>query len=166
MIEITPEYLASQGLSETFPKRFWSKVQKTDSCWIWLGSLDHATYGWIAKGSRKSGIMKAHRASWILHIGPIPDEMFILHHCDNPTCVNPHHLWIGTKRDNFRDAVEKKRFAIGEQNNMAKLTEKHVLEIRNAYSEGGLTQQDIADVYGVTRGCIKAVVNRTNWKHI
>lgn len=94
-------------------ERFWEKVQKTDSCWPWTGFLNHFGYGNISSGGRYGRPIRAHRVSWELHNGPIPDGLFVLHNCpsgDNPACVNPAHLWLGTKLQNSRDMMAKGRW--------------------------------------------------------
>ena len=87
-------------------ERFWCKVEKTDSCWNWKASLKSGYGGFQYNGH----FVRAHRASWHMHNGPIPEGIFICHKCDNPLCVNPEHLFLGTHRDNVLDAVSKGRF--------------------------------------------------------
>lgn len=91
--------------------RFWSKVQKTDSCWIWTASKRHKGYGAFVWATEIGKVIqgRAHRFSYELHKGAIPEGMFCLHHCDNPACVNPDHLWLGTAADNNHDMVQKGR---------------------------------------------------------
>src|SRR5947207_10424619 len=90
--------------------RFWKFVKKSDSCWNWISST------WRGYGIFKIGnkTQKTHRVSWMIHYGPIPDGLFCLHHCDNRKCVRPDHLFLGTAKDNTHDAMNKGRFAIGE----------------------------------------------------
>lgn len=86
--------------------RFWSKVQKTDDCWLWRATRFPKGYGQIKiKGRRRL----AHRVAWELTNGPIPDGLQVCHHCDNPPCVRPDHLFLGTQSDNIQDAVSKGR---------------------------------------------------------
>lgn len=92
----------------SFEERFWSKVTRSDRCWEWQGPRDHDGYGFI-KVMRCS--RRAHRCSWELCVGPIPNNLFVLHRCDNPPCVNPAHLFLGTARDNALDMVGKGRAA-------------------------------------------------------
>jgi len=89
-------------------ERFMSKVQKTDDCWIWIGSHNNHGYGKMMY-PRKGEFIYAHRLSYILHKGEIPDGLLVLHKCDNPLCVNPSHLFLGTQLDNVHDAIHKGR---------------------------------------------------------
>lgn len=95
-------------------ERFWKKVKKTDSCWIWIGAKFAIGYGAIFTGKKVNGHKRpvsAHRFSYELKNGPIPNNFFILHKCDNPPCVNPDHLWAGTQRQNLIDCLKKVRMA-------------------------------------------------------
>ena len=93
-------------------ERFWSKVNKTEGCWLWTGGKNYG-YGQFWDGRKPQ---QAHRISWGIHCGPIPDGLWVLHRCDVPSCVNPAHLFLGTHTDNMRDAATKGRLAIGERN--------------------------------------------------
>src|SRR5690348_7112088 len=94
-------------------KRFWSKVEKTDGCWIWRGTMNGVGYGvfWLPMGKPRNANSRvyAHRLSYEMHEGKIPDGMFICHRCDNPACVNPDHLFLGTQSDNMTDCSRKGR---------------------------------------------------------
>ena len=96
---------------DTLVKRFWPKVEKTSAneCWTWLGAKLPKGYGKIAGRDWRGGWLYAHRVSWELHNGPVQDGLWVLHHCDNPSCVNPAHLFLGTNRDNMRDMQRKGR---------------------------------------------------------
>lgn len=149
-------------------KRFWSQVAKKgpDDCWEWLGSKagKYREYGRMKFGDRVEG---AHRVSWILHNGPIPDGLDVLHKCDNAGCVNPAHLWLGTHTDNMRDKMRKGRggHQIGEVNHAAKLTEQDVLEIRE-WLKQGMSQREAARRKGVSSVAISYINTRTTWRHI
>lgn len=87
------------------PERFWAKVQKGQDCWLWSGSTN-GRYGRIVVDGKNT---PAHRVSWTLHNGPVPDDRSVCHHCDNPLCVRPDHLFLGTQSDNMRDCAAKGR---------------------------------------------------------
>ncbi len=88
-------------------ERFWAKVNKTEGCWLWTGAKQ-GKYGALTIPGRREPL-RAHRLSWELHNGPIPDGLWVLHHCDNPPCVKPEHLFLGDRRDNMLDAAAKGR---------------------------------------------------------
>lgn len=113
------------------PASFWQKVDKgtEDGCWIWTGARHRKGYGRFAVANRRK--VYAHRYSWELAHGPIPDGLFVLHRCDNPPCVNPGHLFLGTNQDNMRDAAAKGRLV-----SRAKLTEAIVTSMRRRHAAG------------------------------
>lgn len=88
--------------------RFWSKVEKTTGCWKWHGAKSQG-YGYLTVGGRNAGLMRAHRLSYMIHNGKIPDGLMVLHSCDNPECTNPDHLRVGTHADNMDDVSKRKR---------------------------------------------------------
>lgn len=144
---------------KTREKRFWEKVEKSDGCWSWRGGKTGAGYGEFCK-------QLAHRFSYKLANGKIPYGKFVLHSCDNPACVNPKHLRVGTQRDNIRDASRKHRINHGEDRPQHKLTETQVLEIRSIYSAGNISQVELAKKYKVSERNIFNIVHRFRWKHI
>lgn len=89
-------------------KRFWNFVEKSEGCWKWKGAKFKGGYGSICKSCARATI-SAHRVSWEIHHGPIQEGMSVLHHCDNPECTNPEHLFLGTQSDNLRDMANKGR---------------------------------------------------------
>lgn len=168
MIDITTDYLASQGLSETFPTRFWTKVKKTDFCWLWTASPYGGRYGRISRTGKsrptKGRDISSHVAAWILIKGPVPKGMCVLHHCDNPRCVNPDHLWIGTQLENMRDMVKKRRArgCRGESHANHKLTSSDVASIRSLKLSGH-TGVELAKRFGVTPAQISNIVLNKQW---
>lgn len=168
-IEITDDYLSSQGFSATFQERFWTKVTKNESCWIWTAYRRPSGYGEIQRGVRGFGAILAHRASFILNVGPIPDGLEVLHDCpggDNPACVNPDHLWLGTQADNCMDMIEKGRaklnfdFGKGESHPRHKLSQKDVDEIRLSNEP----QRIIAARFNIWQSHVGRIKRRENWK--
>ena len=145
--------------------RFWRHVHKTESCWLWTGALTHLGYG----SFRENGAsVLAHRVSWMLTNGPIPDGLDVLHDCpsgDNPACVNPAHLWLGTHTDNMRDMISKGGGIAGIKNQNAKLTDDIVREIRLAHSNGRTTKE-LAMQLGVSESTARHAIGRRSWKHV
>jgi len=145
--------------------RFWQKVEKTDGCWNWTSAKHPKGYGLFSIKNRNQ---RAHRVSYELCKGPIPEGMQVLHECDNPSCVKPEHLFLGTNADNMADKVAKGRQAHfcpgrGEDSPTAKLTTKQVLAIREAV---GVPHKVLAADYGVSRRQIEDIRARRAWKHL
>lgn len=148
-------------------ERFWSRVKKTDTCWLWTGRARAGFgYGMLGRGGRQAGMVGAHRVSWEIHEGPIPDGMSVLHRCDNPACVNPAHLFLGTQTDNMADAWSKGRRRVppsqGERNGRARLTVVDAALIRAAYKRG-MTQTALAGRFGVPQTHISRIVRNKAW---
>lgn len=139
--------------------------EKTDGCWIWRGwcSTGRLPYGLIRRGSKQ---FYAHRVSWQVHFGAIPDGLHVLHKCDNPPCIRPDHLFLGTHLDNVRDRQAKGRTRIpalrGEQAPWSKLTEQAVREIRATDDSA----KALAARYNVSEGAIYGVLSGRRWKHV
>ncbi len=148
--------------------KFWERVQKTDGCWLWTGAKNGGGYGVFHLGRQDGKQLRAgaHRYSYALHNGPIPAGMDVLHKCDNPACVNPDHLFLGTQADNDADRNAKGRQAKGARMGAAKLTEGQVLAIRRAYADGRAKLKKLAAEYGVSAMQIWRVVSRQQWTYL
>lgn len=136
-------------------ERFWEKVDKKsdDECWGWLGPLFPKGYG---RTSNSSG---AHRLSYTLSYGEIPEGMLVCHHCDNPPCVNPKHLFLGTPKDNSDDKVLKERHS-------KKFSFAEIEEIISQYNTGEYSESEIAKKYGVRSQIINNIVNKKNYNYL
>ena len=157
-------------MSATRPEheRFWEKVKRGPGCWEWQGHRRPRGYGLFARsrqGGRKQIIWDAHRFAWMIERGPIPLGMLVCHHCDNPACVRPDHLFLGTNRDNKLDSVSKgrHRWCNGEKNGRAKLTASDVAMIRRRLTAGE-KQADIADAFGVSQTTVSLLHRRKTWR--
>jgi len=153
-----------------FLERFWVKVDQRgpDECWPWLGSKSRRGYGEIQKDGR---LERAHRASYLIAVGPIPDGHMVCHHCDNPSCVNPGHLFTGPAIANVLDMRRKGRafgppHESGEAHARAKLSAAAVQEIRSEHACGSKYPGHVAIAkrYGVTPSAIWRVVHGKNWR--
>jgi len=150
-------------------KNFWKKVEikDEDSCWIWKGKHCHNGYGQL-KINRKDKM--AHRVSWIIHFGEIPEGMIVCHHCDNPECVNPKHLFIGTYKDNIADCIRKGRnktsILRGESNGSSKLKDSQIPIIRQKYSTGEYSLRKLGKEYGIGFEAIRRVIKHMSFKNI
>lgn len=139
---------------------FEKKVNKTDACWLWMGALASGGYGSFRLRFKT---VRAHRASYEFYVGFIPKDLFVLHKCDVRRCVNPGHLYAGTRADNVRDAQERNRLKIcrGEENSNAILTWDKVDQIRR--ERPSTTLPKLAEKFGVSRGCISNIVSGREW---
>lgn len=153
-------------------ERFWAKVQKTDTCWLWTGATTGG-YGVLNSGGVDAKIIRAPRLSYEIHNGPIVGDFDICHRCDNPACVRPDHLFLGTAKDNVADMMAKGRgnkttenAAKGEQHGMAKLNAEQVLAIRAKYATGTTSTRKLAAEFNISRRSIMFIVQRKHWAHI
>ncbi len=135
-----------------------------EECWEWVGTRPSGAYGHF---SIKAKAVKAHRWVYELCCGPIPEGMVIRHKCDNPSCVNPLHLTVGTHQDNINDRQERRRWADrqGEKHPLRKVSEADVHQIRRAANLGE-PQKSIAQRFGIGSGQVGKIVRRENWSHI
>jgi hypothetical protein len=148
---------------KTSEQRFWEKVRigKPGECWEWQASLKNNGYGQFGLNGR---VMGSHRASYIMNFGEIPARLDVCHKCDNPKCVNPNHLFLGTRSDNMQDCSSKGRIARGETVSSSKLTELQVIEIHSL--KGSASLSNVARTYNVSTATIICIWHGKTWKHL
>lgn len=158
------------GFSDTTEQRFWSKVDKAGAipphcselgaCWIWTAYCGKP-FGY----GRFEGF-QAHRISWLLHEGSLADQVCVLHRCDNPKCVNPNHLFLGTRKDNSDDREKKGRgnHVTGERNGSSKLSRKIVQEARRLFRLGGVSMRALGRNYGVANATMRKALLGLTWR--
>lgn len=148
-------------------ERFWEKVDKksNESCWNFIGANNQG-YGqlYVSKGKK----IRANRLSYEIHFGKISDNLVVCHRCDNPSCVNPKHLFAGSQKDNITDMHSKNRGNTpkGSNHANAKVTEDQVIEIRKLYSEKSMRIADISRLYNASQSSIDDIVHYKTWKHV
>jgi len=146
--------------SKTVRERFFEKVDKSGECWEWTAYKGKSGYGafWLNNTDKR-----AHRVSWVLHKGVIPKGQLVLHKCDNPGCVNPDHLFLGTTQDNINDKVAKGRQYQPRGSEVAncRLTEQEVREVRDL--KGWITNRKIAGLYGIDNSHVGKIQKRKVW---
>lgn len=146
-------------------ENFWSHVQKTDTCWFWTGAKDHNGYGRLISRLLPKPQICAHRFSYEMRYGPISKGLYVCHRCDNPACVNPDHLFLGTQTENMADAKQKGRTRHGSNHWRSKLDEqkvKRIFELRQT----GMTHKAIANDLGVTPMAVGRVLRNQAWLHV
>jgi hypothetical protein len=147
---------------------FWDNTKEiSNGCWEWTGTLDKDGYA-------RLGGRRASRLAWELENGPVESGLWVLHTCDNPACVNPKHLFLGTPADNTADSRLKGRHnwqralpktCRGMQQGRSKLTDARVNEIRSRYA-GGESQRTLAAIFNVSKAVVQRVVTGQRWKHV
>jgi hypothetical protein len=154
--------------SPAVAQRFWSKVNRSapDDCWLWTASTQRGGYGQISINGKPE---IASRVSFRLEYGEIPEGMFVCHWCDNPLCVNPAHLFLGTPADNIHDMDGKGRRVVapqlGSRHGCARLNEQQVAQIKARIAAGEF-QNRLAIEFGVTPGAINHIAKARQWKHV
>lgn len=165
-------WVEGQRMPTVMIERFWARVNKTSTCWLWtgrrFGGTDYGSFNvcvltWRGPAWRPES---AHRLAYELSVGPIPRGMHVLHSCDIPTCCNPEHLRIGTDADNKRDVVLRQRMPRGRRHHMAKVTERDVRRMRKQYARGHVTQAELAQKFGVDFGTINPMLHGRTWQHV
>lgn len=151
-----------QPITESVAAAFYARVQRTESCWTWTGKTDKSGYGVFYKDG---GDFRAHRVAYAIGNGVGPGTMFVCHRCDNPRCVRPDHLFLGSNRENTADRHAKGRSAKGSSSGAAKLTESDVAAIRAAL-RGGAKQVDMAIRFGITQANVSEIARGKTWRHV
>jgi HNH endonuclease len=154
--------------------RMLARTHQEGECIVWDGAKISQGYGnlrvpVIFGPSIGGKVTKTHRLVWHLHHGPIPDDMHVLHHCDNPPCINIGHLFLGTNADNKRDSIDKRRHAHHENHGKTKLTWEQVNTIRSLFEAGTVKHGDltrIASDFGVGKTAIRAIRDGINWRQL
>lgn len=161
--------VANLQLTEDLQRRFWNKVSKSgNGCWEWIGAKKESGHGVIGIGTRKNGLIRVHRLSYIIHYGPISRKIKVCHTCDNPPCVKPDHLFLGTQLDNVRDCIAKGRhvyppYVSGENVGNHKLFKEDIPRIRE-YAQNGMTHKNIASIFSVSRANISYIIRGNTWR--
>lgn len=156
------EEMMDVQMGELQLKRFWAKVQKGDECWEWTSSLNNQGYGTIGIHWKHH---LAHRVSFMVANGPFPKRLKVLHKCDNPKCVRPDHLFLGTMKDNTKDCEQKDRNCRGSRSHKAKVSEEDVLRMRALYHAGTPMRTLVAE-FGLTQATISVALRGLKWKHV
>ena len=169
--------LVGRYATDDLPTRFWARVAKSETCWRWTGCIHPDGYGRIMIARRR---WISSRLAWVVHFGEVPDGKWVLHKCDNPACVRPDHLFLGTVQDNSADMVAKGRQAFGERHgtflypesvprgercNLAKLTARRVRAIRRLRALG-VKRRVLAARFGVTMSAIDCIMYGKTWRHV
>jgi len=146
---------------------FWAQVRKTDDCWEWVGPGDFR-FGY-GRFTYEATRYPTHRFSYELAFGPIGEGLCVCHRCDNPKCVRPDHLFLGTRAVNNKDAAQKGRLPKGQTHHNAKLSDDDVRFIRANYGRGGrggMSQVQLASRFGVSQVLVGLIVRGKAWAHL
>ena len=150
-------------MTKKIVKRFLTKFKKTKNCWIWEGTMISNGYGHFCVYHEHPVL--AHRYSWTLFNGKIPKNKYVLHKCNNPKCVNPSHLYIGTQKDNIRDVINNGKFIYGSKHPISKLTEIDIPKIIE-FSSQGISQRKIASMFKINQTTIWKIIHGLAWPHV
>jgi hypothetical protein len=166
---VNPEHLFYKSVWH----RFWEKVDKENSekyydgtrCWEWKNAIDGGGYGVLMINHSPYTREKAHRFSWLIHNGVIPKDMYVLHACDNPPCVNPKHLFLGSNLINMQDKVRKERQSrlFGDKNGRCLMTKEKVIEMRKLYSTGKYSYRKLIKMFGISQTQVARILHKESW---
>lgn len=152
---VNPDHLFVKERSIPIKDRFWDKVDKSGDCWLWTGAKDKKGYGYVGSYTKNTaflGTRLAHRISWSLHNNKTaPKHLVVRHKCDNPSCVNPEHLELGTTKDNIQDMIKR-----GRANYRRKIGEEEASEIK-LLLEKGMSQRNVASIFNVSSSTISRI---------
>lgn len=164
------EKIDKENFKKNSKEFFWANVEKTNTCWNWVGSKsskkgEGGGYGqfWV-----DGKMVRVHRFSYELHKGKITNGLFVCHTCDNSLCVNPDHLWLGTNKENITDMMRKQRGHVkpGEENPQAKLTWEKVRQIRELYVKNEMGYKKLGRLFSVNWRTIADILKNVTWLDI
>ncbi len=159
-------------MRKTLAERLDSHLDKSaaNGCWVWTASTidGYGQIGIVRNGKLTNNL--AHRVAFELATGEAPGDRCVLHRCDNPPCCNPDHLFLGSRDDNAKDMVAKRRqrngITPGEQHGMSKLTDADVVELRRSYAAREASQPELARRFGIRQSTVWAIIHRRTWAHV
>lgn len=153
------------NIDDKVKSRFWEKVTSGEGCWVWTGAKTSKGYGSFRIGGRRGKAYLSHRVSYTILIGEIPDGAFVCHHCDNPSCVRPDHLFLGSAADNSQDMERKKRTGrcYGERNGKATFSFEKAQEIRRLRQERGFSYRTLARNFGIGSKTVWRILHNLGW---
>jgi len=150
-------------------RRFEERTEKTSGCWLWKGHIGkgngYGTSTWRISWKERMLFISAHKMSYRLFKGDVPEEKIVRHTCDVKHCVNPEHLVLGTYKDNMRDCIERRRIAIGENQGLSVMTEENVRELRRLHADGE-TGTSLAKMFGISQPTVSQITRRVTWRHV
>ncbi len=161
-----------KGVYRPLAERLWAKVDKSGDCWLWTGHRNHDGYGRMLISKRPLRMIFTHRLAWESTYGAVPDDLRVLHRCDNPPCCNPAHLFIGSQPENIADMHAKGRYRkAGTVSGKAgrgvlKLQAADVRSIRAQYAAGGISMKALGAEFGVCAEMVHRIVRGTAWQQI